>query len=90
MLAFVKQPLAELAEEVVVLVDNISSMDEGVEEEIHGEVEWGGIFSSFSTSLCNLEVSEVRVEVAIVEGREDGVLVNEPGTLEWEEKGKES
>lgn len=89
-LAFVKRPLAGLAEEVVLLLDNISSMDEEVEEEIHGEEEQGGAFSSFSTSLCSLEVSDVGVEVAIVEGIEDVVVVSGPGTLGKEEKGKES
>lgn len=89
-LAFVKRPLAGLVEEVVLLLDNISSMDEEVEEEIHGEEEQGGAFSSFSTSLCSLEVSDVGVEVAIVEGIEDVVVVSGPGTLGKEEKGKES
>lgn len=74
-LAFVKRLLAELAEEVVAQLDNISSMEEEVEEEVHGEEERGGAFSSFSTSLCSLEVSDVGVEVAIEEGREDGVVV---------------
>lgn len=88
MLAFVKRLLAGLAEEVVVLLDNISSMEEEVEEEVQGEEERGGAFSSFSTSLCSLEVSDVGVEVAIEEGREDGVVVG--GPLGKEEKGKES
>lgn len=89
-LAFVKRPLAGFAEEVVVLLDNISSTDEEVQEEIHEEEEREGTFSSFSTSLCSFEVSDVGVEVAIVEGREDVVAVSEPGTLGKEEKGKES
>lgn len=72
-LAFVKRLLAGL--EVVVLLDNISRMEEEVEELVQGEEEWGGTFSSFSTSLCSLEVSDVGVEVAIEEGREDGVEV---------------
>lgn len=88
-LAFVKRLLAGLAEEVVVLLDNISSMEEEVEE-VHGEEERGGAFSSFSTSLCSLEVSDVGVEVAMEEGREDGVVEGGPGTLGKEEKGKES
>lgn len=67
-LAFVRRLLAGLAEEVVILPDNISSMEE---EEVHGEEEWGGAFSSFSTSLCSLEVSDVGVELAIEEGKED-------------------
>lgn len=66
-LAFVKRLLAEL-EEVVAPLDNISSMEEEVE--VHGEEERGA-FSSFSTSLCSLEVSDVGVEVAMEEGRED-------------------
>lgn len=78
-LAFVKRLLAEL-EEVVALLDSISRMEEEVEEEVHGEEEWGD-FSSFSTSLCSLEVSDVGMEVAMVEGREDGVVVGGPGTL---------
>lgn len=89
MLAFVKRPFAGLAEEVVVLLDNISSMDEEVEEEIHGEDEQGGPFSSFSTSLCSLEVSDVGVAVASVEAREDVVVAWGPGALGKEEKGKE-
>ncbi len=72
------------------LLDNISSMDEEVEEELHEEAEWRGTFSSFSTSLCSLEVSDVGVEVATVEGREDEEVVGGPGTLGKEEKGKES
>ena len=87
-LAFVKRLLAELAE-VVALLDNISSMEVEVEEEVHGEEEWGA-FSSFSTSLCSLEVSDVGVEVAMEGGREDEVVVGGPGTLGNEEKGKES
>lgn len=89
-LAFVKRPLAGLAEEVVVLLDNISSTVGEVEEEIHEEEERAGTFSSFSTSLCSFEVSDVGVEVAIVEGREDVEVLSEPGTLGKEEKGKES
>lgn len=87
-LAFVKRLLAGLG--VVVLLDNISSMEEEAEELVHGEEEWAGAFSSFSTSLCSLEVSDVGVEVAIEEGREDAVEVVGPGTLGKEEKGKES
>ena len=89
-LAFVKRLLAELAEAVVVLLDSISSMEVAVEEDVHGEEEWGEAFSSFSTSLCNLEVSDVRVEEALEEGREDEVVVGAPGTLGKEENGKES
>lgn len=89
-LAFVKQPLAGLAEEVPLLLDNISSMDEEEEEEIHGEDELEGAFSSFSTSLCSLEVSDVGVEVAVVEGREGVFAECCPWTLGKEEKGKES
>lgn len=85
-LAFVKRLLAGLAEEVVVLLDNISS----IEEEVHGEEERGGAFSNFSTSLCSLEVSDVGVELAMEEGREGGVVAGAPGTLGKEEKGKES
>lgn len=87
-LAFVKRLLAEL-EEVVALLDNISSMEEEGEDDVQGEEEQGA-FSSFSTSLCSLEVSDVGVEVAMEEGREDGVVVVGPGTLGNEEKGKES
>lgn len=58
-LAFVKRLLAEVAEEVVVLPDNISSMEAEEEEEV--QEEWGGAFSSFSTSLCSLDVSDVGV-----------------------------
>lgn len=87
-LAFVKRLLAELAE-VVAILDNISSMEVEVEEEVHGEEEWGA-FSSFSTSLCSLEVSDVGVEVAMEGGTEDEVVVGGPGTLGNEEKGKES
>lgn len=90
MLVFVKRLLAELAEEVVVLLDNTSSMEVEVEEEVHGEVERGGAFSSFSTNFCSLDVSDVGVEVAMEEGREHGVVVDGPGTLGKEEKGKES
>lgn len=86
-LAFV---LVELAEDVVIVLDSMSRMEVEVEQDAHGEEEWGGIFSSFSTSLCNLEVSDVGVEVAMEEGRDDGVLVSGPGTLGNEEKGKES
>lgn len=86
LLAFV---LAELAEDVVILLDNMSRMEVEVEQDVHGE-ECGGNFSSFSTSLCSLEVSDVGVEVAMEEGRDDGVLVGGPGTLGNEEKGKES
>lgn len=50
-LAFVKEPLADLAGKVAVLLDNISNIDDDVEEEIHGEDELEGAFSSFSTSL---------------------------------------
>lgn len=89
-LAFVKQLLAGLIEEVGALLDSISSMEEEVQEEVHGEEEWGGAFSSFSTSLCNLEVSDVGVEVVTEEGREDGVVLGGPGTLGKEEKGKDS
>lgn len=35
-LAFVKEPLAELAGKVAVLLDNISNTDDDAEEEIHG------------------------------------------------------
>lgn len=90
MLVFVKRLLAELAEEVAVLLDNTSSIEVAVEEEVHGEVEQEGAFSSFSTNLCSLEVSDVGVELAMEEGREHGVLVGGPGTLGKEEKGKES
>lgn len=69
-LAFVDKPLAELAGKVAVPLDNISNIDEDLEEEIHGEDELEGAFSSFSTSLCSLEVSDVGVDVGIVEGRE--------------------
>ena len=41
----------------------------------------GGSFSNFSTSLCSLEVSEVRVEV-------DAEVADEVAALENEEKGK--
>lgn len=50
-LAFVKEPLAELAGKVAVLLDNISNIDEDAEEEIHGDDELEGTFSSFSTSF---------------------------------------
>lgn len=86
-LAFV---LAELDEDVVIQLDNMSRIEVEVEQDVHGEEEWGGTFSSFSTSLCSLEVSDVGVEVATEEGRDDGVLVVGPGTLGNEEKGKES
>lgn len=85
-----KRPLDGLTDEVVVLLDNLSSNDEDVDKEICGEEEQRGIFSIFSTSLCNLEVSDVGAEVAIVEGREDGVLVSGPGTLGRVEKGKDN
>lgn len=87
---FVKRLLVELAEEVVVLLDNTSSMEVEVEGEVHGDVEWGGAFSSFSTNLCSLEVSDVGVEVAMEEGTEHGVVVGAPGTLGKEENGNES
>jgi len=63
--AFVKRLLAEL-EEVVALPDNISRMEEEVEEDSHSDEEWGA-FSSFSTSLCSFEVSDV----GVADGRED-------------------
>lgn len=72
-LAFVKRLLPELEEEVA-LLDSISSIVDEIEEEVHGE-EGRGAFSSFSTSLCSLEVSDEGVEVTIEEGREDGVVV---------------
>lgn len=89
MLAFVRPLLTEPAEEVVVLLANISPMEMEVEEEAHGEEEWGGSFSSFSTSLCSLEVSDVGVE-AMEEGREHELEVDGPGTLGKGEKGKDS
>lgn len=73
----------------MVLLDNISSMEVEVQADIHEEEEWGGTFSSFSTSLCSLEVSDVGVEVAMDEGRDDAVVVSGPGTL-GNENGKES
>lgn len=82
--------MAELAEEVVILLDNMSRMEVEVEQVIHEEEEWGGPFSSFSTSLCSLEVSDVGVGVAMEEGKDDGVLVDGPCTLGNEEKGNES
>lgn len=85
-LAFVKRLLVEFAEEVVLLLDNISSMEAEEEEDVHVEEELLGAFSSFSTSLCSLEVSDVGVEDARVEG----VLVVGPSALGKEEKGKES
>lgn len=91
LLAFVKLLLAEVAKEVAVLPDNISIMELEVQEEVHGAEEDRGAFSSFSTSLCSLEVSDVGVEVAMEEDREDGVVVvADPVTLGKEEKGKES
>lgn len=87
-LAFVKRLLAELEEEAAPLV-NISSMEDEIEEAVHGEEERGA-FSSFSTSLCSLEVSDIRVALTMDEGRVDGVVVDGPGTLGNEEKGKES
>lgn len=89
-LAFVKQLLADIAREVVLQLDKLSSTEVEVEEEVHGEEEQGGAFSSFSTSLCSLEVSDVGVGVAMEEGREDDVVVDGTGTLGKEEKGKES
>lgn len=68
-LAFVKR-----LEEEVALPDNISSMEEEIEEVVHGEEERGA-FSSFSTSLWSLEVSDVGAEVTMEEGSEDGVVV---------------
>lgn len=90
LLAFVKLLFAEVAKEVVVLPDNISITELEVLEELHGEEEGRGAFSSFSTSLCSLEVSDVGVG-AMEEGREDAlVVVGGPVTLGKEEKGKES
>lgn len=85
-LALVKRPLAELADEVAVLLHNLSMIDE---DDTHGEEE-GGIFSRFSTSLCSLEVSDVGVAVAIVIGREDGVAVSGPGAFEKVENGADN
>lgn len=80
-LAFVKQLLAEAAREVE---------EVGADEKAHGEEEQEGTFSSFSTSLCNFDVSDVGVEVATEEGREHCVVVVGPGTLGKDENGKES
>lgn len=85
-LAFVKRPLEEPADELAVLLHNLSIIDE---DDAHGEEE-GGIFSRFSTSLCNLEVSDVGVVVAIVIGREDGLAARGPGALEKVEKGDDN
>ena len=86
-LAFVKRLLTELAEEVVVLLDKISNMEVGVEEEVQV---CGGAFSSFSTSLCSLEVSDVGVAVAMEEGKEACVVVvTGPETLGKEDTGRE-
>lgn len=87
-LAFVKPLVPELAEEVVVLLDKISSMEVEIEDVVHGEEERGGAFSNFSTSLCSLEVSDVGVGVAMEVDREDEVLV--VPALGKEENGKES
>lgn len=51
----------------------------------------GGSFSSFSTSLCSLEVSEVGVEVdgeAEVEAEAEAEAVDEAAALGNEENGK--
>lgn len=70
MLLFVQLLFVKLAREAMVLLDCKSIVEVEIEEEVHGEVD-GGVFSSFSTSLCNLEVSDVGVETAM----EDGTVV---------------
>lgn len=69
------------------MLDKISNMEVGVVEE---DQACGEAFSSFSTSLCSLEVSDVGVAVAIDEGKEEGsVVVAGPETLGKEETGQE-
>lgn len=80
-LTFVKPLLMEPPKEVFVLLDNNSAMEVAVEEEAHGADEQGGAFSSFSTSLCSLDVSDVGVGVAMEEGNVLGVEVCGPEAL---------
>lgn len=90
MLAFVKELLAELAGKVAALLDSISNIDEEAEEEIHWEDEPEGAFSSFSTSLWSLDVSDVGIEVDTVDGREVVLTLSCPWILGMEEKLQES
>lgn len=85
-LAFVRPLLINPAKEVAAPLANVPPMEVEAEEEAQEKEELGGSFSSFSTSLCSLEVSEVGVE----EAREQGEEVDGPGALGKGEKGKES
>ena len=87
-LAFVRTLLSDAANEIAALLPNMSPMEVEVEEEAQGKAEWEGSFSSFSTSLCSLEVSEVGLEEAMVEAREDAEEVEgQVEVLGKEEKG---
>lgn len=87
-LAFVRTLLSDAAKEIAALLPNKSPMEVEDEEEAQGKEEWEGSFSSFSTSLCSLDVSDVGLEDAMVEAREDGEDVEgQVEVLGKEEKG---